>query len=64
MQHDMSDQMADVLARYRALCDSPENLRSNRFFEKNAFVSFGACYSASLFGAQIEFPPARRPGST
>jgi len=132
MQQDLSDQMADVLKRYLALCESPENqrnrrfwanaddpwlierwrgisatptgaftmaldmagyatvlgidtaayygqaeaqlyeqmryqiwehenLRSNRFFEKNAFVSFGACYSASLFGAQIEFPPGQAP---
>jgi len=38
-----------------------ENLKSNRFFEKTAFVSFGACYSASLFGAEILFPEGQAP---
>ncbi|MEI8079724.1 MAG: uroporphyrinogen decarboxylase family protein [bacterium] len=38
-----------------------EQLKSNRFFEKTAFVSFGACYSASLFGAEIVFPDGQAP---
>lgn len=38
-----------------------ENLKCNRFFDKTVFVSFGACYAASLFGSQIEFPPGQAP---
>ena len=37
------------------------NFKCNRFFDKTVFVSFGACYAASLFGAEIEFPPGQAP---
>ena len=32
MQEDLSDQMADVLKRYLALCESRENQRNRRFW--------------------------------
>ena len=38
-----------------------KNLRCNRFFDKTAFVSFGATLDGSLFGAKVAFLPSQAP---
>ena len=38
-----------------------ENLRCNRFFDRTAFVSFGAALEPSQFGARITFLPDQAP---
>jgi hypothetical protein len=38
-----------------------ENLICNRFFDKTAFISFGAVYTASILGAKIEYPAGQAP---
>ncbi|MFH1566603.1 MAG: uroporphyrinogen decarboxylase family protein, partial [Gemmatimonadota bacterium] len=38
-----------------------QNLRCNRFFDRTAFVSFGAAMAASLFGARVIFPAGQAP---
>lgn len=56
-----SDATAQLHEQLRYHLWESENLKCNRFFDKTIFVSFGACYSASLFGAQAEFPPGQAP---
>lgn len=56
-----TDAMAQLHEQLRYQIWEFEQLKSNRFFEKTAFVSFGACYSASLFGAGIVFPEGQAP---
>ena len=56
-----TDAMAQLHEQLRYQIWEFEQLKSNRFFEKTAFVSFGACYSASLFGAEIVFPEGQAP---
>ena len=45
--------------RYR-LCEA-RHLKCHRFFDKTAFVSFGATFFASLFGASVVFPAGQAP---
>ena len=37
------------------------HLKCHRFFDKTAFVSFGAAFFASLFGATVVFPAGQAP---
>ena len=56
-----SDPAAQLHEQIRYHLWEAENLKCNRFFDKTVFISFGACYAGSLFGAEIEFPPGQAP---